>query len=174
MKLHVIAALGLFAPLAVGAAATAQAPALPPLRCEDKVHRQFDFWLGEWEVFNPKGDKVGDSSITSAEKGCLVLERWASARGLTGQSYNFYDTQKKQWRQVWVSPFEVTDYAGALNAKGEMVLEGVAQQAGGATQRSLGTWTVNADGTVTQIFKVWDADKKTWVEDFVGVYRRKK
>jgi hypothetical protein len=168
MKVHLIAALAVLAP-----AALAQAP-LPPLRCEDKVHRQFDFWLGEWEVFNSKGEKVGENSVASAEKGCLVIERWASTRGVTGQSYNFYDTQKKQWRQVWVSPHELSDYAGGLNAKGEMEMEALTQQAGGGTQKTRGIWTANPDGTVRQVFWYWDEEKKAWVEDFVGVYRRKK
>lgn len=165
MKLHCLVALAVLAP-----AALAQNP---PLRCEDKVHRQFDFWLGEWEVFNLKGEKVGANSVALHEKGCLLVERWTSAKGNTGQSYNFYDTARKQWRQVWISPFEATDYAGSLNAKGEMVMEGLAQQAGGASERSLGLWAKNPDGSVTQTFKSWDEGKKAWVESFVGIYRKK-
>ncbi len=151
-------------------AQTAQAP---PPRCTEPVYRQFDFWIGEWTVANPTGGKLGDSSITLAEDGCLIIERWSSASGFHGQSYNFYDPSRLAWRQVWVSPSELTDYAGALNEKGEMVLEGVSQQAKGAAQRSRGVWVRNADDTVTQSFFSWDDDKREWTSDFVGVYRRK-
>ena len=48
------AAVAAFVALA-GASAFAQAPAAPPLACQSAEHRQFDFWIGEWEVFLPDG-----------------------------------------------------------------------------------------------------------------------
>lgn len=169
MKRACLLSLALLAPLA-----DAQTPpAAPPPRCEEAVYRQFDFWIGEWDVFNAAGAKVGSSSVTREEAGCLLVERWTSARGNNGQSYNFYDAATRKWRQVWVSPTELTDYSGALNAQGQMVLEGVSQQARGSTQRSLGTWTRNADGSVTQNFKSWDEPSRAWTEAFTGIYRRR-
>ena len=164
----VLAAMVLSSP-----AALAQQGAAPPPRCEAPVYRQFDFWIGEWTVTNPAGKKVGESSITREEAGCLIVEHWKSASGNAGQSYNFYDPAGKRWRQVWASPSELTDYSGALNGSGEMVLEGVSQQAGGATQRSRGTWIAYKDGTVRQRFSEWDPKKKAWVESFNGLYTRK-
>jgi hypothetical protein len=152
--------------------ALAQQSAAPPPRCEAPIYHQFDFWIGEWTVTNPAGQKVGESSITREEAGCLIVEHWKSGKGNAGQSYNFYDPAAKKWRQVWVAPSELTDYSGALNAGGEMVLEGLSQQAGGATQKSRGTWTANKDGTVRQRFSEWDPKKKAWVESFNGLYAR--
>jgi hypothetical protein len=149
-------------------------PAPPPPRCDTSVYRQFDFWIGEWEVFDKTGQKIGDSSVTKEEAGCLLVERWKSARGNNGQSYNFVDPSRGQWRQVWVSPTELTDYAGNLNAQGEMVMEGDLQQVGGYGGRSRGTWTANPDGTVRQRFEGWDSAKSDWVENFNGLYKRKK
>lgn len=157
----------------LAAPACAQAPpANPPPRCETAIYKAFDFWVGEWEVFNPAGQKLGTSSITREESGCLIVEHWTSARGNNGQSYNFYDPSRQQWRQVWASPTELTDYAGNLNAKGEMVLEGDLQQAGGYGGRSRGTWTKNADGSVRQRFENYDAAKSAWVENFNGLYKK--
>lgn len=144
-----------------------------PTRCDGQVYRQFDFWIGQWEVFNPAGQKVGDSVIAREEAGCLIVERWTSARGNSGQSYNFYDPARGQWRQVWISPTELTDYAGDLNAKGEMVLEGDLQQSGGYGGRSRGTWTANPDGSVRQRFDNYDTTRSDWVENFNGLYKRK-
>ncbi|MFO1252387.1 MAG: hypothetical protein U1E77_14915, partial [Inhella sp.] len=42
--------LALFAALAMNGA-QAQVPA--PVACQAAPHRQFDFWLGHWEVFAP-------------------------------------------------------------------------------------------------------------------------
>jgi hypothetical protein len=153
--------------------------AAPPPRCVAKIYHQFDFWIGEWEVFAPGkdgkglGPKIGESSVTQEEAGCLLIEHWRGGKGANGQSYNFYDVMRKAWRQVWASPTELTDYAGALDAKGQMVLEGVSQQAQGSQQRSRGTWTANADGTVTQNFKSYDAKTKAWTDNFTGIYRKK-
>lgn len=36
-------------------------------------HRQFDFWIGEWNVQNPQVQPVGSSSIQRIEDGCANL-----------------------------------------------------------------------------------------------------
>lgn len=177
---YLLAAAALLAPPACAqtpppstAAAITQAPPAPP-RCDSAIYRAFDFWVGEWDVYDPTGKLIGQNSITSEEAGCLIVERWTSARGNTGQSYNFYDPSRQQWRQVWISPSELTDYAGNLDANGEMVLEGDLQQAGGYAGRSRGTWTHNADGSVRQRFESYDTAKSAWTETFDGLYKRKR
>lgn len=65
-------------------------------------YKQFDFWIGEWDVYTPAGQKAGENIITSASSGCLVVENWTGTRGGTGKSMNFYDPERKQWRQIWV------------------------------------------------------------------------
>ena len=76
--------------------------------------RQFDFWIGEWEVFGPDGKKAGDSKITLILDSCVILEEWTSAsfqQGLryAGKSFNTYNNLTKQWQQTWV------DNAGGSN-----------------------------------------------------------
>src|SRR5262245_26786531 len=108
----------------VAAPACAQAPVQSQSACTGDVYRQFDFWVGAWTVSDGQGVKQGDNVITREEGGCLILERWTAVSGNTGQSYNFYDPGTMQWRQVWVSKDSVIDYAGGLNARGEMELRG--------------------------------------------------
>jgi len=76
------------------------------LPCSNPVYRQFDFWVGEWEAFGPKG-KAGDSKISIILDSCIVLEEWTSAgvqQGLryAGKSFNTWNAAKKQWQQTWV------------------------------------------------------------------------
>lgn len=156
------------------AQSTASAAVPPP--CSDEVFRQFDFWLGEWEVYDPAGKLAGVNSITSEERGCLLVERWTGAGGSSGQSYNFVDLESGKWRQVWVSAGATIDYQGGLNEKGEMVLEGTigygaGQPGNGAKFR--GTWTPNRDGSVTQYFQQYDDAKKEWSDWFKGLYKRR-
>ena len=158
------------------AGAVAENGRLEKAPCSDAVFRQFDFWVGEWEVYGPDGKLAGTNSIRREEYGCLLVERWTNAAKQTGQSYNFVDLATGAWRQVWVSAGATIDYSGGLNAKGEMVLEGsigygLGQPGNGAKFR--GTWTPNADGTVTQHFEQFDAAKNAWTDWFVGTYRRK-
>ena len=80
----------------------------PPGPClTDKVYRQFDFWIGNWEAFNPKGKKAGDSKISLILDSCIILEEWTSVPvpgGLVykGKSFNTYNASTKQWEQNWV------------------------------------------------------------------------
>ena len=152
--------------------ALAQAPAPPP-GCTAPAYRDFDFWLGEWVVTTVDGAKAGENSITSEEGGCLIVERWTSTSGGSGQSYNFYDPGSMQWRQVWVSAGSVIDYAGGLNERGEMVLRGQIRCRDGRSAPFTGVWSKQADGAIRQHFKEFDLPTQTWKDWFVGDYRRK-
>lgn len=149
----------------------AQSDNAPP-PCQEEVYRAFDFWIGEWEVFNPEGKRAGHNSITSAEKGCLIIENWKSARGGSGQSYNYYDPGLEKWRQIWVSAGATIDYAGGLNEDGAMVLEGEIAYRDGRTAPFRGTWTLQEDGSVRQYFQEYDPDKEEWADWFTGIYKK--
>jgi len=144
-----------------------------PAPCSSELFRQFDFWVGEWEVFGPGGNKAGDNIISIEENGCLLLERWTSASGGTGQSYNYVDLATNKWRQIWVSPGGTIDYSGGLNDDGAMHLEGEIAYPNGNKADFMGTWTLNEDGTVTQHFKQYNAQTEKWADWFVGTYKKK-
>ena len=67
--------------------------------------RLFDFWLGDWDVYN-RGTTtlVGKSKIENASNGCMVLENWTAIGGPmhNGKSMNFVDPESNKWIQVWV------------------------------------------------------------------------
>ena len=81
--------------------------------CDASEHRQFDFWLGEWNVRTPDGKLAGVNSIKREYDGCVLHERYATQRGYSGESLNMYDAGRKVWHQTWV------DTSGAL-----LLLEG--------------------------------------------------
>jgi hypothetical protein len=54
--------------------------------CSRELHHAFDFWIGDWEVTDLEGKPVGRNAISTEESGCLLVERWTSASGGTGQS----------------------------------------------------------------------------------------
>jgi len=67
--------------------------------------REFDFWLGDWDVYN-RGTTVlvGHSKIEIASGGCMVLENWTAVGDPphNGKSMNFVDPETNKWIQVWV------------------------------------------------------------------------
>ena len=143
-----------------------------PLPCSGAEHRQFDFWLGEWEVRDAKGARLGANTITRTLGGCALLESWRGAKGLKGTSVNAYDAARKVWHQTWVD-----DQGGVLLLEGRfeggrMVLEGRSPQAEGGEVRNRITWEKAPYGRVRQ---VWESSKDggaTWSVAFDGIYVR--
>ncbi|KCZ94529.1 hypothetical protein [Hyphomonas johnsonii] len=154
------------------AAAQQEAPA--PVPCSGEAYHAFDFWVGTWDVYDGSGNKVGENTILPEEGGCVLVERWTSTSGTTGQSYNFLEPDSGKWRQVWVSKGSVIDYAGGLSPEGSMKLEGrILYHASGQSAPFTGEWTPNEDGSVTQHFEQYNAATDTWDPWFTGKYVRK-
>ncbi len=153
---------------------------LRPCMYDDR-YREFDFWLGRWDVYGDlakTGPMAGKNSITQAEQGCLIMEDWQGAGGSTGMSMNYYDGIKQQWVQRWVSGGgTVADYAGGLIEIGGikvMRLEGKIFYASKQQQPQVrafrGTWTPLEDGVVQQFFEESIDGGKTWYPWFNGFY----
>lgn len=152
-------------------AAAQDAP--PPKPCETSVDfRAFDFWLGDWEVFNSQtGQVVGKNSISSIESGCGLLEKWTSSNGNTGTSLNLYNPLTKSWRQLWVSNGYNIDITGGPNEEGHMVLEGQIHYYQGQTKAIRGTWSALENGDVRQYFQEFDPTSESWTDWFDGIYK---
>lgn len=144
-------------------------PSPPPLPPEA---RQFDFWVGEWEVTNPAGKVAGVNRIEIIAGGAGLLEQWSGASGYTGRSLNAWNPAKKEWQQYWVgSDGGVLELNGGL-VDGRMVLS-ADREVEGKRRIDRITWTPNADGTVRQLWGQSSDDGKTWTTAFDGLYRRK-
>ncbi len=150
------------------AAAAASTPR--PAPCDSAQHREFDFWLGRWEVRTPDGKLAGHNHIERTPSGCALQERWVSAAGGHGTSLNFYDRANRQWHQVWVD-----GRGGVLRLAGRrdgaaMVLTGNAPDASGRPQRQRITWTPLPGGRVRQHWET-STDGQQWQTAFDGEYR---
>lgn len=144
-----------------------------PLPAPPPEARQFDFWLGEWEVFSPDGKKQGENRIEPVAGGWGLLEDWTGAGGYTGKSLNTWFPAKKRWQQFWVGQGGALELAGGLNERGEMVLTGRSAGADGKEILERITWTPNPDGTVRQHWQQSADGGATWTTVFDGRYRKK-
>ena len=165
-RIVVLAALS-FAP---GVAAQQSPP--PPPRCDAPIYRQFDFWIGEWQVKTPDGKLAGVNRIEREYGGCVLHERYDTGRGYSGESLNIFDAGRKVWHQTWV------DTSGTLLVleggikEGKMVLEGQTVTDPGLVTKHRITWTPNPDGSVRQLWESTDMTGK-WIAAFDGQYTRK-
>jgi hypothetical protein len=141
--------------------------------CADPKSHEFDFWIGNWEVSLKDGNKVvGFNRIVPILDGCVLQENWRGVSDSAGSSLNFYDTQRRRWRQLWVWREGTTlELEGALSGD-RMIMEGESRDPDGTTSRNRITWFNNADGTVRQFWEVSKDAGKTWKPEFDGLYRK--
>ena len=150
------------------------APAAKPKPCSAPEHRQFDFWLGDWQVSDPSGKPVGENRIVALHGGCVLSENWSGAGGYTGSSLNAYDNDRKLWHQTWMDSGGGVLQIDGKFADGRMTLAGDAPgEKPGEIVRNRITWTPLPDGRVRQLWESSTDGGKTWTTAFDGLYKRK-
>ena len=155
--------VGLLAAAVAALTASGQAPpqASP---CAAPEYSQFDFWVGRWDVYGPKGKHVANSLIEKVY-GCGIRENWMPIGGSGGGSLNIYVASTKHWEQFWIdSGGGRAHFTGGWDGTA-MVLNG---DWGKLTRM---TYTPNADGSVRQLVEQ-SADKgATWATAYDFLYR---
>ena len=160
------------AAMALGFYGLSGAPAGPVGRpCTRAEYRQFDFWVGNWDVDLFGGGGPSGSSIISRElDGCLIMEDYANA-GYVGRSLNTYDAADGQWHQHWMAndglPLALD---GSFNGT-SMVLQGSRPSPTGPILERIAWTALSAD----QVRQFWDTSLdggETFSVSFDGDYRR--
>jgi len=135
--------------------------------------RQFDFWVGDWDVFTPQGQKAGTNSVQLFSNGCGLMENWTNTVGGDGKSINFYDPGTGKWYQSWIdSTGGALRYAGNFK-DGAMRFEGETIANGKKTLQKLTFFKLD-ENTVRQLFEASNDDGKTWAITYDLKYVRKK
>jgi len=164
--------LALLLAFAAGSA-VCQEPAAqtPPPPCASEQYRQFDFWLGDWEVADADGNRQGTNTIESILGGCVLRESWQGT-GSQGYSHNIYDRTTGRWHQTWVDAGGTLLQVDGGLVDGAMVLEGTGIARGGATVHHRISWTPLDDGRVRQHWQT-SSDGDSWSDAFLGFYTRR-
>ncbi len=140
--------------------------------------RQFDFWIGEWDVTDTAGNKVGDSRIERILDGCVLLENWTGARGGTGKSFNLYDSATKAWKQTWCdSRGDLVEFHSGKLAGGAMVFLAESNAPAGTSgngriARRLSFFDLGPND-VRQFAETSDDGGTTWKTEYDFHYHRK-
>lgn len=155
------------------AAQTSQNAASPkPCTIEGSKHRQFDFWVGDWDV-KVGGKQAGTNEVKLILGDCVVFENWTGAGGMNGKSFNFFNRNTGKWNQTWVD-----DRGGALEFQGELIdgamrFRGETRDAKGALIMQKLSFFPLAEKQVRQLWESSTDDGKTWSTVFDGIYIRK-
>jgi len=142
--------------------------------CGDE-YKQFDFWIGDWVVYN-KADMVGFSKVTKIENDCILRENWKSVvSSHSGSSYNFYDRNLKKWKHHWIgSDGNVVEVKGEFrDHKMAMIGDEYRDEKGNRIINKM-TWFVNSDGTVRQLWEQSKDGGLAYIVLWDGLYRRRK
>jgi hypothetical protein len=138
--------------------------------CATPEYREFDFWVGDWDVFetgSPK--KVADARVDRILDGCVLHEDYRDADGHRGQSFTNYDAARRVWHQSWVTNRgESLEIEGNVE-RGDMVLGGKDRAAGTLLR---GVWKP-VNGAVRETAVTSSDGGKTWKPWFDIVFRRK-
>jgi hypothetical protein len=144
----------------------------PPPTCITEQYRQFDFWVGQWDVYDPRSNQlVAHSNIEKLYDGCAIRENWEPLNGKGGGSLNSYRADRKEWLQVWTDwQNSLNEYRGGLE-NGSMVMTGTSTSASGKDTAARMTFEPQKDGSVIQTGYGSADGGKTWQLNYQFVYR---
>lgn len=167
-----VLSLLLFASLFAPARARQQQQQAP---CKSRPeYRQFDFWVGEWDVRNPQGQQAGTNSVQLILGDCVVFENWTGARGGQGKSFNVYNAATGKWQQTWVdNSGSVLELSGDYKDD-RMHFTGETRGRDGKVTLERLTFTKISNDKVRQFWEQSKDGGKTWTVAFDGTYTRKK
>jgi hypothetical protein len=155
----------------LGQAAASQAPA----PCASAGHAQFDFFVGEWDVYPSGSDKlVAHSKWERLYNGCAVRENWMPIGGqAAGGSLNDYDPANDRWHQVWIGSGGGRAEFDGGEVEGKIVLTGwwIGSGPNGENGLTRMTYSRAEDGAVRQSGEFSANQGLTWQPSFEFVYR---
>jgi hypothetical protein len=161
------------------ATALEAAPVLVAGACDTPQHHQFDFWLGDWQVFDASTDKlVAFDRVEKHSEGCIVEQnmtfvtdmyrRPGASYRLSGMSINRYDGE--EWLELWAdNQWGAIAMRGSPDSNGAMVLKTITP----SRHRDLKiVWENHADGTVRILQYVAPTGSGRWQKYGDLVYRK--
>jgi hypothetical protein len=141
--------------------------------CTTEVYKQFDFWLGDWNVYDTNNKLIGTNTIVKMPNACAMQENWSSTQSASkGTSYNYYNAIDKSWNQVWID-----NAGGSLVLKGtyknnKMILKSKLITGKKGDYYNQVTWFKNSNGSVTQLWELLDINNTSFNEIFRGTYKK--
>jgi tetratricopeptide (TPR) repeat protein len=141
-------------------------------------NRQFDFWVGDWDVVSTTDNApAGRSHIERTIGDCVIWENWTSLgnSGYFGKSYNTYNSNLKRWEQFWVDNGAGTIhfYGGLKGNVMDFYTDDIPQPDGTNLKRHLQFFNLGQN-QVRQFSQGSKDGGKTWSVEYDLTYNRTK
>lgn len=136
-------------------------------------NRQFDFWVGEWDVYTEE-NLVGKNTIVFLQNKNVIQENWVSEKeNFTGTSYSFYNSKTAKWHQIWIDKNGNNLLLTGVFSDGKMILtSGLDSNMGEPNSIHRITWTQLTNGNVKQVWESTIDGGKSWNIQFQGIYKK--
>lgn len=157
-----------------GARGTASEKRSPGQRVLPNASRQFDFWLGTWDVLSEPNVTATDSVSTyGLGGGIAVLQSLTATNGYQSSSVAMYHVQRRFWNLLWLdSNGVVMDLSGGIKL-GTMVLEGtITDPNTGLDARARMSFNRISDRQFDQVVEVSQDNGETWTVRSTNHYGR--
>ncbi len=138
--------------------------ALPP------EARQFDFWLGNWNLAIGSGSSKSQITSFGVGGGIATLENFSN--GL-GTSVSIYDTREQKWYQTWFDQDQLLIEVSGEFQNGRMVLTGQeTRTTTGVKMSGRESWFNITDNQWDFLYEVSANGGQTWQQNFLAHGRR--
>lgn len=123
---------------------------------------EVDFMLGEWEVLDDRGRRLGSMSAHPMDHERGVVFNWRGDRGESSMAMLFFDEFEESWRSVTVdSDGNVTELSGHAH-RAEFEYEGEVHTERGGQFLQRGTIEQRRDGNLEHVIEESEDEGRTW------------
>ena len=154
--------------------AVTTSPAAPMMSasCTAPQYRQFDFWLGDWDLVGADGKKSAEDKVVQVLGGCALQENWTGVKSGQGLSFSAYDPATRHWHQTLMDDGGAVLKIEGEFADGKMILVGQrpSQKEKGVTITHRIAWTPLQDHRVKQVWENSTNGGRTWRLVSEGTY----
>jgi hypothetical protein len=152
--------------------ATPQVAQPPQHPCRAAAYRQFDFWIGEWDV-QIQGKKIATSSIQLILDGCVIFENYEDGTGYAGKSLTAWDAGEQRWEQHYTDTMGASRYFLGTFEDGKLVMRSEFDRQGKHVMSRM-TYSKEGPDRVRQSIETSVDGGKTWTAGFNGLYVRRR
>ena len=143
--------------------------------CNSPEYSQFNFWVGNWNVYDSNDKLIGTNNVVKLTNACAIQENWVSKSSKSkGTSYNYYNKTDNSWNQLWVDNSGFSLELKGHYDKNAMILKSKLVKSKSGDFYNQITWTNNKDGSVTQVWDYLDENHQKIKEVFKGIYKKQR
>jgi hypothetical protein len=136
-------------------------------------YRQFDFWVGDWDVMDKAGNAVGTSHVERILGECVLLENWHGQGGGEGKSLSTWNPGLKRWEQYWADGQGAPIFFTGRVEEAELRLRADTATRSGALVTRRVAFSKLPGGRVRQLSEASSDGGRTWATEYDFTYRSK-